>query len=83
MIKAVALYEDGRKLVILGLSRINTEKLLTDKPIMIDLEADLHLPGAPRLIIMGGETEADILTQLNEKGLIDAETPIGHGYADQ
>jgi hypothetical protein len=50
--------------VFLGLSRLNTEKLLNNQPIRIRLR-DMH-PELPDLVIilMGGETEADLAEDL-------------------
>lgn len=59
MIKAFSKMADGRLLVMLGLSRQNTELLLDDKPIVIDLQA-LGYAGAPRIVLCAGETEADL-----------------------
>jgi hypothetical protein len=49
------------KLIFLGLTRRNTELLLLDRPIRIDLE-EFGVRG--QLILMGGETEDSIREQL-------------------
>jgi hypothetical protein len=64
MIKAGAKLENGRQLLVIGLSRRNTELLLEGKPIRID-PADTRLDG-PIIVIMGGENEQAILDQLGQ-----------------
>lgn len=49
-------------LVILGLSRLNVEKLQEGKPIVFD-GGEVGLTGA-RVLIMFGETENDIVREL-------------------
>jgi hypothetical protein len=59
---------DGRHHVLLGLSRANLERLLDDQPIVVDLAAPapygLEIEGGSVVVIMGGETEADIRGKL-------------------
>jgi hypothetical protein len=64
MVKAGGTAEDGRRFVILGLSRENCKHLLKGKPIKIDVEKDLGIPGAPMVLLLGGETEDIIAKQL-------------------
>lgn len=66
MIKALAKGKDG-PVIIIGLSRKNTEQLLKYKPIAVNLselskgcDDDLH----GMLMIMGGETEETMQTEL-------------------
>ena len=61
MIKAAALDKRGRPIVIVGLSVGNMVKLREGKPIEMDL-ADFGIEGT--LVIMGGETEAAIMAEL-------------------
>lgn len=61
MIKANITHKDGRPLVILGLSKVNTKKLLRGQPILIDMKP-LGLDGW--VTIVGGETEGDITREL-------------------
>jgi hypothetical protein len=70
LIKALAKGKDGGAIVILGLSRRNTELLLADKPIRVDL-TEFGFPGACVWLI-AGETEATLLAQLRER-MGDAE----------
>jgi hypothetical protein len=60
--------------VLIGLSRMNTERLLKDMPIKFD-GADVALPGLT-FVIIGGESEPELMAQLQKAGLIDAETKI-------
>ena len=62
MIKAVAKLPDGREVLVIGLSRRNTELLLDGKPISFNL-ADLGVDG-PNVVLIGGETEALLVEQL-------------------
>lgn len=72
MIKGMGATADGTPLVILGLSRLNTERLLDGKPIQVpaaDL-AQLGLPpGGPGVLLLGGETEDALLEDLRAMGL--------------
>lgn len=67
MIKAIA-EKDGKPLYIFGLSLGNCERLLSGKPILIDLDvmareiADSRFRGS--VMIMGGESEQSIVAQL-------------------
>lgn len=66
MIKAVSLKPDPT--VFLGLSRENTRRLLDNQPIPVKLR-ELH-PSLPdiTIVLLGGETEADILEDLRALG---------------
>jgi hypothetical protein len=66
MIKATGGSRDGTPLLILGLSRANTEKLLAGQPIRVRTDhVDPRLP-AMNIVLMGGETEADIAAELGQ-----------------
>lgn len=67
MIKAAGGTGDG-PFLLLGLSRTNTERLLTGKPITLDT-GDMGLPRM-RVIIMGGETEQAIAAELASHGMV-------------
>jgi len=67
MIKAAGRLQDGRPLLILGLSGENMTRLMADEPISIDL-AQLGLPPM-QVLIVGGRTEDAITEQLREAGL--------------
>jgi hypothetical protein len=57
----------NRDTVILGLSRLNTERLLDNQPIRIQ-GADLGLPGI-NIIILAGDTEQSMLEDLRSIGV--------------
>lgn len=59
------------KLLIIGLSAANVRRLLLKKPILIRRE--IHGDAVPddwKIMIMAGETEEDIVTELKRRGLI-------------
>lgn len=64
----------GGNVVLLGLSRMNVERLMADMPILID-GAEVGLPGI-MLAIIFGETEEQIAQELARRGLVDASTVI-------
>lgn len=70
MIKATARTSDGDTLLILGLSRTNTERLHQDQPIDVN-GLDVGLPGI-HVLLIAGETEDAIVEQL--AGLIGENT---------
>jgi hypothetical protein len=57
MIKATA-----GNLIILGLERMNIQRLTEGKPIKVDM-ADLGMPGK-QVVIMFGETKEDMIKEL-------------------
>lgn len=64
MIKAVGAKASGSTVVFLGLSRRNTELLLEDKPMVIDLhQLDPRLPEV-EIVLFAGETEEELASQL-------------------
>jgi hypothetical protein len=66
MIKATGGSKDGVPLLILGLSRANTEKLLAGQPIHVRTDhVDPRVP-AMHVILMGGETEEAIAAELGQ-----------------
>lgn len=67
MIKARVDMPDESPLVILGLSRLNCDKLLAGKPILIEGDPlGLH---DVNVVIMAGETEDDIAQELETHGI--------------
>jgi len=72
MIKAVARGGDGKPLLILGLSRKNTELLLDGRPISIELMGLIGKEAT--VLLMAGETEEAMHEQLKE--FIGPETRI-------
>ncbi len=74
MIKAAGLTNDGRPLLVLGLSGENVTRLMADEPISIDL-SELGLPPM-QVIILGGRDEFTITAQLQKAGLLrGVDTP--------
>jgi len=68
VIKAVGKTGDGTPFVILGLTGENVTRLMADEPILFDL-AELGM--APCVVtIVGGRTQADIVAQLEQNGLV-------------
>jgi len=63
MIKAKMSTEDGRTIVLLGLSRENTTRLHANKPIYVT-GAEMDVP--VDIVIIAGETEEAIVTLLGE-----------------
>lgn len=63
MVKGKGTYSNGLPFILLGLSRKNTELLLEGKPIIVKA-ADVAL--THDIILVGGETEGDIVKELNE-----------------
>ena len=70
----------GEQLVILGLSRLNCEKLLEGRPIHIELSL-LGLPTTLEVLLVGGETEEAIRLEL-EKGLAGEKSSIKEPETD-
>ena len=68
MVKAGGTSADGKRFVVLGLSRENCKRLLEGKPIQVDVEKDLGISGGPVVILVGGETEETIAESL--KGML-------------
>ncbi len=63
MIKAIGQNKEGRTVVFLGLSRMNTQRLHDDKPIVVRLtELDPRLPDLD-VVLLAGETEEAIAAQ--------------------
>jgi hypothetical protein len=69
MIKARA-----RNVVLLGLSRMNTERMHADMPIRFD-GAEIGLPGLT-FVICAHDTEQSLIAKLQEEGFIGANTKI-------
>lgn len=60
--------------VLMGLSRANVERLMNDMPIRFD-GAEVGLPGF-LFVIMGGETEPEMMAELQKRGLLGPDTQI-------
>jgi len=65
MIKFIAKLGMNRHLVGLGLSSRNIDLLLTDKPIVIDLQDEFGLPPI-QIMLFAGETEESMKATLNQ-----------------
>lgn len=76
MIKFTATLPDGRRLVGLGLSRANCERLLADQPIVVDTQIQLGLPWRGEILLFAGESEAALVRRLDELGVVGPETVI-------
>ncbi len=76
MMKAKLTLQDDRPAYLFGLSGLNLQKLREGKPIVIELEP---MGGVGEVVIMFGETEADMLRELGD--LIGPETKV-HGMKD-
>jgi hypothetical protein len=70
MIK-LGMRQDGKATIVLGLSRLNCERLLSGQPILIDMEA--LGAGQGHIMLLAGETEDDITEDLRAIGLIPNE----------
>ena len=76
MLKAMLTNEHGRKLLVFGLSKLNMGLLLAGQPIVVELE-NLHasLPEIS-IMLMGGEDEADMESELFERLNIDSSCEV-------
>jgi hypothetical protein len=78
MVKVKGRLQDGRLIIFLGISERNVELLKQGRPIRVDL-ADMKV--APdesigAIALFYGETEGAIVKQLQEGGVITAETIV-------
>ena len=64
MVKMVATHEDGSKILMLGLSQENVNRLKEGKPILFGTE-DLGLGWNGRVCIFYGKTEHDMLEDVS------------------
>jgi hypothetical protein len=74
MITAIATGADGRRVVILGLTRENLTRLVAGKPIHVSAEVHAGFPTDLSVAIFFGETERAITEQLAP--LIGDETKV-------
>jgi hypothetical protein len=76
MLKATLLTSDGRSILVLGLSRENTRRLLAGQPIEVRAhETDPRLPELTVLLV-GGETEQAIADQLRRDIPVPPDNPL-------
>lgn len=64
MIKARASHADGTEIILLGLSRVNCERMLAGQPIHIDKSYF-----GKEILIIAGETEEAMEADLKKNGL--------------
>jgi hypothetical protein len=67
--KAAAPGKDGARVLMLGLSRLNAERLLSGKPIVVNAPEMIAM-GFPAMTValLGGETEDSILEEIRSAG---------------
>ncbi len=65
MIKASVGLSDGRKLVVIGLSRENTEFLHAGKPIVVSTP-DFGVPNGPEIMLYARETDDDAYNEIGQ-----------------
>lgn len=63
MIKAILETKGGGKMLVIGLSKMNCEKILAGQPIHFTNSA-LPMEGINQVLVMGGETEEAIGEEL-------------------
>jgi|SRR5215831_17040734 len=74
MIKFTGDVKGGGRLIGLGLSRNNCERLLDHKPIEVDLREDLALPWKGKIVLLADETEQALVHSMRD--LIDEDTIV-------
>jgi hypothetical protein len=68
VIKAIGIDKQGKSsIVLLGLSEGNLELLKAKKPIVVDMT---ELGGTGKIILMYGQTEADIMADLQKADIL-------------
>jgi len=76
MLKFIAESSDGTRIVGIGLSRENCDRLLAHQPIELDLKRDYNLPFRARIVIVADQTEQDLAHSL--RSVITPETVVRH-----
>lgn len=76
MVIATGDREDGRQLLLVGLSRENLRLLRQDRPIVITPETHPGCPQGYEILVMYGETEAAIAQRLRSLGAVTPETTV-------
>lgn len=75
--------KDGTRFLFLGLSGENVTRLMADEPIWIqrtDLETlGFGIGGIDGIVIVGGNTEADILASMEQHVAVELFPPGGRG----
>ena len=65
--------DDGRHVIVLGVSRGNVERLMAGKPIHVTGES-VGVPEIASILIFFGETEAAMEAELRDAGVITDTT---------
>lgn len=74
MITATATGPDGKRILMLGITRENIKRLIAGQPIRVGAESHPGFPEDVMVAIFFGETERDITEAL--KGLIGPDTKV-------
>ena len=75
MIRARADDQDGRPLILLGLSRENVRRLMADQPIKVTGES-VGRPDVGSILIFFGETEEVMYERLKAAGMLPSPDKI-------
>ena len=78
MIKAKATGDDGKHVIVLGLSKENITRLTTGQPIRVTGES-VGVPEIAAILLFAGGTEQGMEAMLREHGLITEDTTIHRG----
>lgn len=72
MLKVTLRTNDGRAILILGVSKVNAERLLRGAPITFTGE-EVGIPALAEVLIVGGETNVELIRPLVERGMVPAD----------
>lgn len=75
MIKFTAKSTAAGTIIGLGLSRLNCERLIDGKPIVINTKRDLGTPYEITILLCGGEDEKSIVADLERQGFDMPDDP--------
>lgn len=71
----------GGNVVLIGLSRMNVNKLIAGQPILFD-GSEVDVPGI-QIAIYFGETEEAMIDELGKRGLVGRETVVDDRRPDK
>lgn len=74
MITATATGDDGKRVIVLGISRENVNRLIEGKPIRVGAVTHPGFPEDMHIVIFFGETERTLVEEFKE--LINDDTKI-------
>jgi hypothetical protein len=74
MITAIATGDDGKRVMLLGVTRENVTRLMKDQPIRVSAETHPGFPTDTTIVIVFGETEGAITERI--KSLISDDTKV-------